>query len=431
MLVDALLGLTKSFFSTQVKDNRRSNTSYAVGDMLQAALAMFHLKDSSLLEFRQNMEERKENLERLYQIGSLPVDSAMRNALDLVDWADLQPLFGKLWDVLRAKADVKARYVLGKYLAFAADGTGHFASSTRRNAHSMVKVRTKNGVAYESYYHQTLAAVQVTPSQSAVFPMAVEPIMNTDGSDKNDCEQNALKRLLPKVRALMPNELLLGIYDALAANGPSILAFKEAKISFIITMKEGYVLYLVDKLKEKKSPLLRTISWISGTNTCTATYTEGLMLNGTNPNIRVNYVEYVEVNTETGVLGYKNAWITDLALTLEQLQEFVAVARSRWKIENETFNTLKNQGYNLEHNYGVGNHYLATNFMILTFIAFFIDQIAFYLDLHFLAAYNMAKSYKKLWEKTRQLIDLTIPYSFDAIYRTIAKIAAFDKPIIT
>jgi hypothetical protein len=28
--------------------------------------------------------------------------------------------------------------------------------------------------------------------------------------------------------------------------------------------------------------------------------------------------------------------------------------RARWKIENETFNTLKNQGYNFEHNYGHG-----------------------------------------------------------------------------
>ena len=28
--------------------------------------------------------------------------------------------------------------------------------------------------------------------------------------------------------------------------------------------------------------------------------------------------------------------------------------RARWKIENETFNTLKNQGYHFEHNYGHG-----------------------------------------------------------------------------
>ena len=34
--------------------------------------------------------------------------------------------------------------------------------------------------------------------------------------------------------------------------------------------------------------------------------------------------------------------------------------RSRWKVENETFNTLKNLGYNLEHNYGHGKQHLAT-----------------------------------------------------------------------
>ena len=49
--------------------------------------------------------------------------------------------------------------------------------------------------------------------------------------------------------------------------------------------------------------------------------------------------------------------------------------RARWKIENETFNTLKNQGYNFEHNYGHGNQNLCTNFAILMFLAFAIDQI--------------------------------------------------------
>jgi hypothetical protein len=61
----------------------------------------------------------------------------------------------------------------------------------------------------------------------------------------------------------------------------------------------------------------------------------------------------------------------------------VTVARTRWKIENETFNTLKNQGYHLEHNYGHGNKYLATNFAILTFLAFLTDQIAQALDTAF------------------------------------------------
>jgi len=36
--------------------------------------------------------------------------------------------------------------------------------------------------------------------------------------------------------------------------------------------------------------------------------------------------------------------------------------RARWKIENETFNTLKNQGYNFEHNYGLGKKNLSVVF---------------------------------------------------------------------
>src|SRR5256885_2860219 len=49
--------------------------------------------------------------------------------------------------------------------------------------------------------------------------------------------------------------------------------------------------------------------------------------------------------------------------------------RARWKIENETFNTLKNQGYNFEHNYGHGEQHLAENFSFLMMLAFFVDQI--------------------------------------------------------
>ena len=37
-------------------------------------------------------------------------------------------------------------------------------------------------------------------------------------------------------------------------------------------------------------------------------------------------------------------------------------ARARWKIENETFNTLKNQGYHFEHNFGHGYRHLSTVF---------------------------------------------------------------------
>jgi hypothetical protein len=50
-------------------------------------------------------------------------------------------------------------------------------------------------------------------------------------------------------------------------------------------------------------------------------------------------------------------------------------ACARWKIENETFNTLKNQGYDFGHNYGLGKQHLIEVFVCLVMLAFLIDQI--------------------------------------------------------
>ena len=47
-----------------------------------------------------------------------------------------------------------------------------------------------------------------------------------------------------------------------------------------------------------------------------------------------------------------------------------ACGRARWKIENETFNVLKNDGYNLEHNFGHGKQHLASILASLNLLAF-------------------------------------------------------------
>ena len=49
--------------------------------------------------------------------------------------------------------------------------------------------------------------------------------------------------------------------------------------------------------------------------------------------------------------------------------------QARWKIENETFNTLKNLRYNFEHNFGYGHQNLSNNLAILMMVVFLIDQL--------------------------------------------------------
>jgi hypothetical protein len=55
-------------------------------------------------------------------------------------------------------------------------------------------------------------------------------------------------------------------------------------------------------------------------------------------------------------------WVNDLPLDDERVEEMDRIGRSQWMIENEVFNTVKNHGYHIEHNYGHGVSNLSMNF---------------------------------------------------------------------
>src|SRR4051794_41882555 len=62
----------------------------------------------------------------------------------------------------------------------------------------------------------------------------------------------------------------------------------------------------------------------------------------------------IEILNAKGEVTYRNSFITDLPVIRETVAELAACGRARWKIENESFNVLKNRGYHLEHNFGTG-----------------------------------------------------------------------------
>jgi hypothetical protein len=96
---------------------------------------------------------------------------------------------------------------------------------------------------------------------------------------------------------------------------------------------------------------------------------------------RVNFVEYEKTLTWTDKKGAEHrdkktyTWITGIWVTVENVKTIARGVRARWKIENETFNTLKNQGYYLKHNYGHGDKNLSVNMVTMMFTAFLVDQI--------------------------------------------------------
>jgi hypothetical protein len=84
-------------------------------------------------------------------------------------------------------------------------------------------------------------------------------------------------------------------------------------------------------------------------------------LNDTHFDLEVNFLEYWEHAPDGSVQHF--SWVTDLPVDDSNRMTLMRGARARWKIENETFNTLKNQGYHFEYNFGHGNQHLSTVLM--------------------------------------------------------------------
>jgi hypothetical protein len=89
----------------------------------------------------------------------------------------------------------------------------------------------------------------------------------------------------------------------------------------------------------------------------------------------VNYIYFEMKRRETGEVVYRNSWITDKPVTEENVGHPASCGRTRWKIENEHNNVLKNQGYNLQHNFGHGKKHASEIFFILNLIGFRLHTI--------------------------------------------------------
>ena len=146
-------------------------------------------------------------------------------------------------------------------------------------------------------------------------------------------------------------------------------------------------------------------------------YVNNIPLNNANQDISVNFLECTEV-TSKGAKTF--TWVTDITITEDNIHDIMKGGRARWKIENETFNTLKNQGYQFEHNFGHGKKYLSTVFAMLMMLAFLIDQTQERCDALFQAALKKRKRKKYLWEKVRGIFMHFLISSWDDLWKGIA-----------
>jgi len=100
-----------------------------------------------------------------------------------------------------------------------------------------------------------------------------------------------------------------------------------------------------------------------------------------------------------------------------------------WSTPHETFNTLKNQGYPFEHNFGHGNKNLNTIFSMLMMLAFFIDQCLQKVNKTFQAALIKVRTKRDLWATMLFMTRTFVVPDFSSLYQCIADPPAIPLPV--
>ena len=321
----------------------------------------------------------------------------MREVLDRVVADGLQSGFQRLYAVLKdCRIIEEYRYWKGR-LIVSVDGVEHFSSKKVNCKHCLQK-QHKDG--QPTYSHQMLSAVLVHPDKREVFPMRCEPIINTDGCAKNDCERNAAKRLLEGLRQSYVGEAFLLVADALYANGPYIEQLQSDGHSFIINIKPDGNKSLFSQFAARQNRgQAGQYSYSEKGIRHHFHWANNLPLNSSRADVRVNMIHYEQVDKNGKITTF--SWITDIDLRQNNVEKVMRAARARWKIENETFNTLKNQGYYFEHNYGHGQDQLCTVLAYLMMLAFAVDQTRQYACEYFRILWQGLGTKAKLWQAIR------------------------------
>lgn len=423
LTTSALYTIVRNGFG-KVKEHRSDEAEIGLADILMSGFALFSLKDPSLLAFDARREEPK-NLHAVYGIEQIPCDTYLRTVLDEVEPEALRPVYKELFRQLERGKVLEPYLFMDKYYIVSPDGTGYFASQKIKCEYCLEK-HLRNGETL--YYHYMLGASIVHPSEMTVIPLMPEPIMRQDGEKKNDCERNASKRFLEKLRQDHPHLPILIVEDSLSSNAPHIQELKRHNLRFILGVKPGDHKFLFAQVAQAKATQRSTAREIKEKEvTHRFHFVNQLCLNESNPDVLVNFLEYWEI-TDKGEQHF--SWITDLTIEPTNLYNLMRGGRARWKTENETFNTLKNQGYHFEHNFGHGEKYLSVIFANLMMLAFLVDQLQQAACQLFQAALTKVGSKIRLWEKMRAYF-LAIDFdNIEMLYKAIIYGYRIEKIVI-
>ena len=401
----------------RIVDTRQlSKVRYSLRDCFLSAVALFFVQDRSLLQFQRRFERQFQanNLSSTFGVQEIPCDSQFRDLLDRHDYAPVVPTFADWIGRLQRCKWLQHFQIFDARYLITLDGSQYFSSELVKCKHCLTA--TTDGVT--RYHHDILQAAIVHPDKRQVLPLAPEFVRNSDGRNgkyhKQDCEINAGCRMLERLRADYPRMAAIIVADSLYSKQPFIERLRAARFSFLLVAQQGDHKSLYEDVEGlRRGNLLNRHHTVHRGERREYEWVTGVPLNGQPDAPLINFIQVRIINA--GKKPYRSAWVTDLVPTADNIVQLVRAARARWKIENEGFNTLKNQGYHLEHNFGHGDQHLSEAFFTLNLLAFFMHQIFELVDGLYQRVRTFFSSRRAFWDEVRSAFRLFLFTSWDQV----------------
>ena len=357
-----------------VYDPRKENyTDYTSEELLYQII----LKNACTIETMRQMTEWfgdancASNLGKLIgrKIENIAHYDTINNFLERLEINELNNIkVGMVKRLIRNKSFNQARMRDNQWIVIL-DGTGLYHFREKHCENCLVKeITDKEGNKKKVYYHNVLEA-KIIIAENIVISIGTEFIENeSEDVDKQDCEINASKRLLKRIKEEFPKLKICILGDSLYAVESIIDICKDSGWNYLLRCKEGRQKNLIMDYRyvlesgeygEKKNILVEEKG--------TAKYVNHVEeITGKDFTANIFEYEYEQISKRTNKKNtVKFQWITDIELTNKNIEEMVKCGRKRWKIENEGFNTQKNILYKIEHinsknPNAMKNHYLLT-----------------------------------------------------------------------
>ena len=418
MALESLIAALKALCATFPDRRTGDNTVYEMADIGLAAFATFFMQSPSFLAHQTALARGRgtSNCQTLFTMDRIPTDNHIRSMLDPVPSAALLPMFEKTLGMLEAGGGLAAFQRLGGHVLIALDGTEYFCSQKLSCSNCSSRARA-NGKT--EHFHAMVSAALVAPGHARALPLEPEFIVPQDGAEKQDCEARAAHRWLaahgPKYARLKP--IYLG--DDLSSRQVTCEAVLALGAHFLFMAKPSSHKTLYSWLDGAEVPAMES-RVKQGARFVRHRYRwlEGLPLRDGKDALLVNWLE-IEIVDPAGKVTYRNSFVTDLAVSKDNVAELAACGRARWKIENESFNTLKTKGYNLEHNFGHGRQHLSAVLATMNLIAFAMHTVADLVDAAWAAARAAVGARRRFFEDLRAITAYLVFPNWAALIETL------------